>query len=628
MNTSYWLLNRGQAQRGTHNNNNAAVSNHVHSSLLHSASAVKLNYTHIMAETNADYQFTQSDIWVMDSRMTAFAADLKTSNWASVDEAPDLLVLKLNHLFFDDEADENTLRDASGKEKHVNWIFLRPDARDVWDHIYSRLLDKPETRVGGGRPPPSQAFLTVSGNSGIGKSYSIIYVLKKFLSENRVVFYDFRNETKLYAFIPEKDGGYHVYRTSVFNFKDAYAGLLWKHPGTVLPPVLWDPAAGDDKNFKASYMSSCRTAAAVSIQKDLVTNAYKDFDVEDRYMMQWSLEHLETVRQVCYQDVLTLEELRYRYFRYGGIFRLMFAPTHILEEFDTQFINLIDCLTQRDLECILGGGIVGKFETISCGVFEVKPDPESPWLRKFDFGSPYVYALLAGRFWETLAKYSKGENPRYTEWFEAMAMLRLSEGGTFQVKKLGENSAGWEELELDRVRIEMFEPTNGKEVDNEGFYAAWARSQGGEMLAPSWGTLPVVDSADKSRRGYNMTVTMKHGIEYAPCKKILEVHDSFTGNTNNMTLYFAVPDLIADSVGKQSFDGVKKTENDNKNRISHRIDQYVLKIESVQIERLKDMFLSMEKKIEEEFVKKVEVTERFRKRKRSGSCTTATNSED
>ena len=580
-----------------------------------------------MAETNADYQFTKSDIWVLDSRMTAFAADLKTSNWASVDEAPDLQVLKLNHLFFDDEADEHELRKASGKEKHVNWIFLRPDARDVWDHIYSRLLTKPDPRVGGGSK--SAAVLTVTGNSGIGKSYSIIYVLKKFLSENRVVFYDLRKKHKLYAFIPKKDGGYQVYRTSVFNFKDANESLLWEYPGTVSPPpVLWDPSEEDDENFKATYLSECRTAVAVSIKEDLVKNAYKHFDVESRYMMQWSLEHLETVRQLCYHDVLTLEELRYRYFRYGGIFWLMFAPTHILEEFDTQFIYLIDHLTQRDLECILGGCIVGKFETISCGVFEVKPDPENPRLRKFDFGSPYVYAVLAGRFWETLAKYGRGENPRYTEWFEAMAMLRLSEGGTFQVKKLGENSAGWEELELGQVRIETFKPTNGKEVDNEGFYATWAESQGGEMLAPSWGTLPVVDCADKSRRGYNMTVTMKHGIEYAPCKKILEVHDSLTGNTDNMTLYFAVPDWIADSVGKQSFDGVKETENDNKNRISHRIDQYVLKIESVQIERLKDMFLSTRKKIEDEFVKKVEMTERFRKRKRLGSCTTATNSED
>ena len=150
-----------------------------------------------------------------------------------------------------------------------------------------------------------------------------------------------------------------------------------------------------------------------------------------------------------------------------------------MEEFNTQVLHLIDRLTQEDLEHILGGSIVGKFKTISCGVFEVKPDPENPRLRKFDFGSPYFCALLARRFWETLAKYGKGENPHYTEWFEAMAMLRLSEGGTFQVKKLGENSAGWEELGLDRVRIETFEPTNGKEVDNEGFYAAWAGSQGG-----------------------------------------------------------------------------------------------------------------------------------------------------
>ena len=344
----------------------------------------------------------------------------------------------------------------------------------------------------------------------------------------------------------------------MIHFKEAELNLLWKYPGTVFPPVLWDHSKEDDENFKATYLPYCRTAVAVSIKEDLVKNAYKHFDVEDCYMMQWSLEHLETVRQLCYRDVVTQEELQYRYFRYGGIFRLMFDLTNALEQFDTQVLESIGRLTQEGLEHILGGSIVGKFKTISCGIFEVKPDPENPWLRKFDFGSPYVYALLAGKFWETLAKYGKGENPRYTEWFEAMAMLRLSEGGTFQVKKLGENSAGWEELELDRVHIETFKPINGNEVDNEGFYAAWARSQGGEMLALSWGTLPVVDSADKSRRGYNMTVTMKHDIEYAPCKKILEVHDSITGNTDNMTLYFAVPDWIADSVGKQSFDGVKK----------------------------------------------------------------------
>ena len=115
----------------------------------------------------------------------------------------------------------------------------------------------------------------------------------------------------------------------MFNFfNNANARLLRTYPGTVFPPVLWDPAEGEDSNFEATYLFECRTAVAVSIKEDLVKNAYKDFDVERRYMMQWSLEHLETVRQLCYHDFLTQEELRYRYFRYGGIFRLMFDSTH------------------------------------------------------------------------------------------------------------------------------------------------------------------------------------------------------------------------------------------------------------------------------------------------------------
>ena len=55
-------------------------------------------------------------------------------------------------------------------------------------------------------------------------------------------------------------------------------------------------------------------------------------------MMQWSLEHLEAVRQLCYHDVVTQEQLQYRYFRYGGIFRLMIARTSTLEEFDMNIV--------------------------------------------------------------------------------------------------------------------------------------------------------------------------------------------------------------------------------------------------------------------------------------------------
>lgn len=176
-------------------------------------------------------------------------------------------------------------------------------------------------------------------------------------------------------------------------------------------------------------------------------------------------------------------------------------------------------------------------------MFEVKPRDEVNEGREFDFGSPYVFALLAGKFWETLAKHGKGENPRYTEWFEAMAILRLSEGGTFKIKELGKHDAEFEDLALDKVPIETFAPTNGKEVDNEGFYRAWGGlTAGAKMLTSKWGTLPVVDCADRARRGYNMTVTRTHGIEYEQCKNILHEHDRVTGNLDNLELYFAVPE--------------------------------------------------------------------------------------
>ena len=111
-----------------------------------------------------------------------------------------------------------------------------------------------------------------------------------------------------------------------------------------------------------------------------------------------------------------------------------------------------------------------------------------------------------------------------------------------QSQKLGQPDAVVEELELEKVPINTFNPTNGKEVDSEGFYAAWAQSQGGKMMASSWSTLPVADRADKSRRGYHTTVTKTHAIEYAPCKRILEVHDAITQSPGNLELYFAVPD--------------------------------------------------------------------------------------
>ena len=76
-------------------------------------------------------------------------------------------------------------------------------------------------------------------------------------------------------------------------------------------------------------------------------------------------------------------------------------------------------------------------------VFEVKPNPSNSSMKVFNFGSPYIYALVAGRFWESMAQLGRGENWWYTMWFEAMVIHRLTEGDTFKVQRL--RSSQWEQ---------------------------------------------------------------------------------------------------------------------------------------------------------------------------------------
>lgn len=103
-----------------------------------------------------------------------------------------------------------------------------------------------------------------------------------------------------------------------------------------------------------------------------------------------------------------------------------------------------------------------------------------------------------------------------------------------------------------------------------------------------------------------------HHIVYNECKEILNTHDIATGRNDQLQLYFAVPHWIAEDFKKQSFEGLQE----KRYKISHRVDQHVLKIESDQIQRLKDLFLETENTLEQSFVNRVEVTGHFRKRRR------------
>jgi hypothetical protein len=286
------------------------------------------------------YTFANPTIWMIDARMGDFAADLKSAAWDGI-EGSTMQSLKLKHLFAHDTTPQPVFESLLSNHMQAR-IFLRPEAKAIWDHMFHCLTT---------RAPDSAAesefngrgFFRVTGNSSIGKSYSMIYLLKKFLDAGKLIFFDNRKEKKIYAFIPiveQVDGAenqtvtYHTYITDVQNFSaETSSALLIAYPGKNMPPLLWDPVEDDTGNFAAGYIRFCRTCVAVSIKENLVKNAHKDFEVGDRYMAQYSLEQLETIRKLAYSDT-SRKLLIYRYHRYGGLFRYAFANADRLAQFD------------------------------------------------------------------------------------------------------------------------------------------------------------------------------------------------------------------------------------------------------------------------------------------------------
>lgn len=252
------------------------------------------------------------------------------------------------------------------------------------------------------------------------------------------------------------------------------------------------------------------------------------------------------------------------------------------------------------LESILSHSVGSHYKSVSSGVFRVDPKPKSDYLEKvIDFGSPYMYALVAGHFWEELARKGSATSKRYTSWFEVMAIHRLAMGGTFQVRKLERNQADeikWDVLKLKEVPVEAIGRDNDITV-NENFYNAWAGLQPprSKMLNPDSTNLPVVDCADISGRGYQVTSAQdNHVISYEECGKILQKMAS-------LKLYFVVPDWNAEKFSK-NFKGVEKVEGKPKNKHTKKVEQYVLKLGVDQIKELSSLYEAKAQEVDRLFI--------------------------
>jgi Cdc6-like AAA superfamily ATPase len=82
-------------------------------------------------------------------------------------------------------------------ERNSTSLYLRDNQIELWNEVYAYLSE-----------PGSNAIVT--GNSGIGKSRSMTYLLKLLLKNKKNVIYEARKDKKVFAFTVQVDGTYDV----------------------------------------------------------------------------------------------------------------------------------------------------------------------------------------------------------------------------------------------------------------------------------------------------------------------------------------------------------------------------------------------------------------------------------
>lgn len=92
---------------------------------------------------------------------------------------------------------DSTLVDAlSGGKEVFNWIFLGPSVKEVWDSVFQNLTNVETTKKG---EFASRAFLTITGNSGIGK-----YLISRNAWMQGELSGLTAGREKIYSFLPKK----------------------------------------------------------------------------------------------------------------------------------------------------------------------------------------------------------------------------------------------------------------------------------------------------------------------------------------------------------------------------------------------------------------------------------------
>jgi len=229
--------------------------------------------------------------WTFDEEATAYAQELMACELVDLGEG--VQVLRMT-------------RGLQRSEKESPQIFLRAQVRDVWARAHELITD-----------PAYHYHVIVTGSPGVGKSRTLLLLLRQLLREHKKIIFESPKDEAFYRFTPPNaaapDGQYEVHK--VENIRASYIDEL-RDP-TVF--YLIDP----DKKYETTSAKNAHTVLAVSPNSSHYRNLVDNEHVMTLYVTTATLEELQVMRP--FLSDLEEDQLKQRFYGVGGILRNIFA---------------------------------------------------------------------------------------------------------------------------------------------------------------------------------------------------------------------------------------------------------------------------------------------------------------
>jgi hypothetical protein len=218
-------------------------------------------------------------------------------------------------------------------EKNSPSIITRKSTRDLWD-IVVEITTTPNNHV------------LVTGSSGVGKSRSMAYLLRKLLLNGKTVVYESAMEEKFFLF---KATGivYEVMWVSSAFMRPSLIEEL-QDPGNF---YLIDPK--DDSSDPV--IVPAHTILASSPNPKRYKGFIKRKEAFTRYMPMWNIEELEAVRHILgsavnEDEAVTEDDLLERFHNLGGRPRSVFARDEVRRK---EISRITDNVSKMTIELIV-----------------------------------------------------------------------------------------------------------------------------------------------------------------------------------------------------------------------------------------------------------------------------------